>query len=76
VYRGATVCISDQSADSYNANKVGDLPFLFGHYFPLLEKHQRNCFSDFWKRWLSMGYFGNAGIDAMIYGNDQITSCC
>jgi hypothetical protein len=69
-YHGATVCISDQRG-RYHANKVGDLPFLFGHYFPLLEKHREIVFPIL-KKMARMGYFGNVGIDAMVYGNDKL----
>jgi hypothetical protein len=69
-YIGATVCISDQRG-RYSANKVGDLPFLFGDYFPFLEKHQEAVFPILQKM-AAMGYFGNVGIDAMIWGNEKL----
>lgn len=69
-YLGATVCISD-ARGRYNANKVGNLPFLFGSYFPLLEKHQQQVLPILQKM-AALGYFGNVGIDAMIWGNDKL----
>jgi len=69
-YLGATVCISDQRG-RYHANKVGDLPFLFGNYFPFLEKHQQKVFP-LLQKMAALGYFGNVGIDAMIWGNDKL----
>jgi hypothetical protein len=69
-YLGATICISDHRG-RYNANKVGDLPFLFGNYFPLLEKHREIVFPILQKM-VTEGYFGNVGIDAMIWGNDKL----
>ncbi|MBS0648027.1 MAG: hypothetical protein JSS10_02240 [Verrucomicrobia bacterium] len=69
-YIGATICISDQRG-RYSANKVGNLPFLFGSYFPFLEQHQETVFPILQKM-AAMGYFGNVGIDAMIWGNDKL----
>ncbi len=67
---GATVCVNDQRGQ-YNSNKVGDLPFLFGKYFPFLELHKEKVFPILQKM-AALGYFGNVGIDAMIWGNDQL----
>lgn len=69
-YLGATVCINDQRGQ-YNSNKVGDLPLLFGKYFPFLESHQEKVFPILQKM-QSVRYFGNVGIDAMIWGNDEL----
>ncbi len=69
-FLGATICISDQRG-KYNSNRVGDLPFLFGKYFPFLEIHKEKVFPILQKMAL-LGYFGNVGIDAMIWGNDQL----
>jgi hypothetical protein len=67
-YLGATVCINDQRG-RYNSNKVGDLPFLFGKYFPFLAEHQEKVLPILQKMG-ALGYFGNVGIDTMIWGND------
>lgn len=69
-YLGATVCINDQRGQ-YNSNKVGNLPFLFGKYFPFLELHQDNVYPILQKM-QGLRFFGNVGIDAMIWGNDQL----
>lgn len=69
-YFGATVCVNDQRGQ-YNANRVGDLLFLFGEYFPFLEVHKEKTIPILQKM-ARVGYFGNVGIDAMIWGNDQL----
>lgn len=69
-YLGATICVNDQRG-KYHSNQVGDLPFLFGKYFPFLEKHQEIVFP-LLQKMQALGYFGNAGIDAMIWGNDKL----
>jgi hypothetical protein len=69
-FLGATVCVNDQRG-RYNSNRVGDLPFLFGKYFPFLELHKEKVFPILQKM-AALGYFGNVGIDAMIWGNDQL----
>ena len=69
-YFGATICINDQRG-KYNSNRVGDLPFLFGKYFPFLLRHQESVFPILQKM-AALGYFGNVGIDAMIWGSDRL----
>lgn len=69
-YLGATICINDQRGQ-YNSNRVGDLPLLFGKYFPFLEQHQEKVFPILQKMG-ALGYFGNVGIDAMIWGDDKL----
>ena len=69
-YLGATLCINDQRGQ-YNSNQVGDLPFLFGKYFPFLTQHQELVFPILQKM-AALGYFGNVGIDAMVWGTDQL----
>ena len=67
---GATVCINDNRG-RYTATQVGDLSFLFGNYFSLLEK-QRESVLPILQKMAALGYFGNVGIDAMIWGNDKL----
>lgn len=69
-YLGATVCVNDQRGQ-YNESRVGDLPFIFGKYFPFLELHKEKVFP-LLQKMARVGYFGNIGIDAMIWGNDQL----
>ncbi|HEY5235789.1 MAG TPA: hypothetical protein VIJ14_06395 [Rhabdochlamydiaceae bacterium] len=69
-FLGATICINDKRGQ-YNSNRVGDLPRLFGKYFPFLETHKETVFPILQKMAL-LGYFGNVGIDAMIWGNNQL----
>ncbi len=69
-FLGATICVNDQRG-KYNSTQVGDLPFLFGKYFPFLEKHQEKVFPIL-EKIKALGYFGHVGIDAMIWGNDKL----
>jgi len=69
-YLGATICVSDKRGQ-YHSNQVGDLPWLFGKYFPFLEIHKEKVFPILQKMG-ALGFFGNVGIDAMIWGNDQL----
>ncbi len=69
-YLGVTICNSDQRG-RYHGNKVGDLSFLFGNYFSCLEKH-REIALRILQKMARLGYFGNVGIDAMIWGNDKL----
>ena len=69
-YLGATICNTDQRG-RYSGNKVGDLSFLFGSYFSCLEKH-REIVLRILQKMARLGYFGNVGIDAMIWGNDKL----
>jgi hypothetical protein len=69
-FLGATVCVNDQRG-KYNSNRVGDLPFLFGKYFSFLEIHKEKVLPILQKM-AAVGYFGNVGIDAMIWGNDKL----
>ena len=47
------------------------LSFFFGKYFPLLEVHREKVLPTLQKM-AALGYFGNVGIDAMIWGNDEL----
>src|SRR6185436_1465441 len=58
-YLGATVCINDQRGQ-YNSNKVGNLPFLFGKYFPFLEQHLEKVFP-LLQKMQALRFFGNVG---------------
>jgi hypothetical protein len=69
-YLGATVCLSD-GRGRYQANRVGDLDFLFGKYLPLLDRH-RQIAEPILEKMAALGYFGNVGIDAMIWGQDRL----
>jgi hypothetical protein len=69
-YLGATICINDQRGQ-YNSNKVGSLSFLFGKYFSFLEIHKEKVFPILQKM-AALKFFGNVGIDAMIWGKDQL----
>jgi hypothetical protein len=63
---GPTICISNKRG-SYAANEVGDLPLLA----PYLEKHQE-IVTPILHKMAKLGYFGNVGIDAMVWGNDLL----
>ena len=64
-YLGATVCISDDKG-RYRGNQTGDADLLFGINRPHLEKHLE-IVEPILKKMGRRGFFGNVGIDAMIY---------
>jgi len=69
-YLGPTVCVSDAKGQ-YRENRVGDAAQLFGKHLPLLEEH-RVCALTLLKKIAALGFFGNAGVDAMIYEEGKL----
>lgn len=69
-FLGGAILFNDQRGQ-YQSNQVGDLIFLFGKYFPFFERHKEEVFPILQKMAM-LGYFGNVGIDAMIWGADQL----
>lgn len=64
---GATVLMSNPRGQ-YFANHVGDLDFIFGRHLNHLEDHQKAVLPVL-QQMAQLGYFGNVGIDAMIWGD-------
>ncbi|HSX12483.1 MAG TPA: hypothetical protein VLF61_03245 [Rhabdochlamydiaceae bacterium] len=66
---GSTLCHNDPKG-RYRQNSVGDTKTLFGVHVEKVEEQER-----FVQKVLSkialLGYFGNVGIDAMIYENER-----
>jgi hypothetical protein len=69
-YLGPTLLISD-GRGRYTANKVGDPEILFGRYLSFLDRHKEIALPILQKM-AARGYFGNVGIDAMIWGSGQL----
>lgn len=69
---GVTLCEND-SKGRYLTNRVGDAPAYFGIYFPYLEEHI-DVAKQALKKVAQMGYFGNVGVDAMLYQLNTIPS--
>jgi hypothetical protein len=61
---GATLLISNDRGQ-YSANHVGNF------YIPHLEEHKL-CALPILQQMALLGYFGNVGIDAMVWGNDTL----
>jgi hypothetical protein len=59
-YLGATICENDAKG-RYLQNKVGEITI------PHLEEHKRIA-RPILEEMIALGYFGNVGIDAMVYG--------
>ncbi len=64
-YIGATICENDAKG-GYVTNRVGDVPAYFGLYFHYLDEHLAVA-KQVLKKMAQMGYYGNVGIDAMLY---------
>ena len=69
-YLGATICLSDEKG-IYRGNQTGDLDLLFGKYRSHLDKHLEIA-EPILKKMGAMGFFGNVGIDAMLYEKEQL----
>lgn len=61
---GSTICINDERGQ-YRETRVGDISI------PFLEEHKKVAL-DVLKKIAALGYFGNVGIDAMIFKHDQL----
>jgi len=62
---GATLCENDVRG-RYKNNRVGDVSVLFGEWQPFFIQH-RAVAESILKKVAQLGYFGNVGIDAMVY---------
>lgn len=69
-YLGATICENDNFG-RYCATRIGPEHSLFGDYLPHLEQHKRAALP-LLTEIASLGFFGNLGIDAMIYGERHL----
>lgn len=66
-YLGETICVNSPRGQ-YQETRVGN---VFGRYASFLEKHLDSAFPIL-QHMAAEGYFGNVGIDAMIYENDRL----
>jgi hypothetical protein len=67
-YVGATLLLSDAKG-RYTGTLVGDEKKLFGSYFSHVQQHKEVAVSVL-KKMSCLGFFGNVGIDAMVWGSD------
>lgn len=65
LYLGATLCKSDDRG-RHKGNHAGQVETLFGEHIRFLEEHKPYALLIL-KKMSQMGYFGNVGIDAMVY---------
>jgi len=66
VYLGSTICQND-GRGQYQYNEVGDENVIFGKWLPFLIEHRKQV-EPLLTAMANRGFFGNVGIDAMIYG--------
>jgi hypothetical protein len=64
-YLGVTIC-ENEALGSYRGTIVGDPVVIFGKYYPFLQQHLEKA-EKVVNEIKNLGYFGNLGIDAMIY---------
>lgn len=64
-YLGHTICSND-ARGQYRYNQVGDQNILFGSHLCFLKEHLK-CVEPILAKIAQLGYFGNIGIDAMLY---------
>lgn len=69
-YVGATLCENNERGE-YRFNTVGDEKTLFGIHFPFLQEHLKFV-GPVLAHIAELGFFGNIGIDAMLYNTDPI----
>ena len=67
---GSTILQSDAQGH-YHGNQVGSEAALFGSYLPKLHEHKTMVQSAL-QQMATLGFFGNVGIDAMIWGDDKL----
>ncbi len=68
-YLGCTICENDERGQ-YQSNTIGDEQKLFGSYLPFLYEHQ-TIVRPILTHIASLGFFGNLGIDTMLYKNSE-----
>ena len=69
LYVGSTLCEND-GRGQYQANRVGDEKALFGSSLCFLHVH-KTAVLPLLQKIAALGYFGNVGIDAMLYKENQ-----
>ena len=65
IYLGSTICYNDRRGQ-YQYNEVGKENELFGPYFSYLLEHRKKI-EPLLKAIATQGFFGNLGVDAMLY---------
>jgi hypothetical protein len=70
-YVGSTICKNDRRGQ-YQHNEVGDEKTLFGDKLSYLAEHRQKA-EPILHIIASKGFFGNVGIDAMLYGHSNNT---
>ncbi len=70
VYVGSTLLQNDAKG-RYSGTVVGDEKKIFGAYFDRLLEHKEAAMPAL-KKMAALGFFGNVGIDAMIWGSDLL----
>ncbi len=70
-YLGSTVSESTERG-AHLQNRVGNEITLFGEHYSFLEEH-RAAVVPILQKMVSLGYFGNVGIDAMLYKYEEKT---
>jgi hypothetical protein len=68
-YLGATLCRNDERGQ-YRSNTVGEEKTLFGPHLPFLAQH-RKIAEPLLQKIANLGFFGNIGIDAMLYNPEN-----
>ncbi len=69
-YIGVSICENDTKG-RYLTTRTGDVPAYFGMYFPCFDEHM-SVAKQVLKKMAALGYFGNVGIDAMLYQQNTI----
>lgn len=66
---GVTLCVNDLKG-RHQSNEVGDLSLFFGNHLEKIKEHEQFVEKVLLKI-MDLGYFGNVGIDAMIYEKED-----
>ncbi len=69
-YLGSTILLNDEKG-RYAGTQVGNEEKIFGLYFSQLEQHKETAMRAL-KKMAALGFFGNVGIDAMVWGSDAL----
>jgi hypothetical protein len=70
LYVGSTLLQSDAKG-RYSGTIIGDEEKIFGSYFSKLEQHKEDALHAL-KTMAALHFYGNVGIDAMIWGSDVL----
>ncbi len=69
-YEGGAILVSDEKG-RYQGNKVGPEEKIFGPFFHQLQSQKQTALHTL-MHMSSLGYFGNVGFDAMIWGSNVL----